>query len=133
MKNVDKLEDDISEKKFDRISICSYLTVLGWLLCIFLSDDNRSQHRVFHLKQSLGIWILYYLVGRGMDVLDFVSSYLSFSFYLCWVFLFLFGFITAFSRKLKPIPILGKYFQKYFNFIEQKPSSDSDHHKRLDS
>ena len=105
--------DDINKGK--NIAIISYLTIIGTIISILMNNENRSEFASYHIRQALGINLMYlmlsYIVG-GFD-----SWMISISF---WVFMFalwIYGFIGALNGEKKETPIVGKFFQNIFKSL----------------
>lgn len=100
-------------------AILSYVTIFGWLYAYFTTQDNRDSLVRYHLKQSLGLMIIWILFGIILNVLAHMIpalgflGLLSFGFTILWIF----GIINAANEAEKPIPLIGKMFEDKFNFI----------------
>lgn len=94
------------------VSVISYLTIVGWLLAYIL-NDQKSPLASFHLRQSLGIYILFLgsSVLMWIPILGWIAGTLVFLFGLA---LWLIGILDAFQEKMKVVPIMGADFQKWF-------------------
>ena len=94
------------------ISIVSYLTVIGWLFAYIL-NDQKSPLASFHLRQSLGIYVVFLVSSMLMwiPILGWIVGALVFLFGLA---LWFFGISKAFQEKMEVVPVLGADFQKWF-------------------
>ena len=94
------------------ISIISYLTIIGWLLAYVL-NDQKSPLASFHLRQSLGIYLVFLVSSMFMWIpilgwlIGFLISLLGVA---CWIH----GVISAFGEEMKAVPFLGSDFQNWF-------------------
>ena len=43
-------------------AIVAYLTIIGAIIAIFMNSEPKNQFASFHIKQALGIHILYFLL-----------------------------------------------------------------------
>jgi uncharacterized membrane protein len=106
-------EQTIQEGK--TLAIVSYIPIFGTLTSFFLNRDKKNSFAAFHVRQALGLWGSYFLLGI------LVSGYDSWNVrYAFWIFfgvLFLYGVFTAFIGKAQPIPLLGDFFQKIFTSL----------------
>ncbi len=94
------------------IAIISYLTIIGTIVAILMNNEDKSDFARFHIRQSLGIFLSFFLLGYFIGYFD--SWMITSAF---WVFIFvlwLFGFITALNGEKKEMPIVGAFFQKIF-------------------
>ncbi|KAA1246144.1 hypothetical protein [Aquimarina sp. RZ0] len=97
-------------------AIVAYITIIGTIIAFFMNQDNKNTFANFHIRQALGIHIAFYLLGALVSMFD--SWLISSAFYIFIFVLFAFGLITATKEEEKPVPILGTYFQQWFNFIQ---------------
>jgi uncharacterized membrane protein len=94
-------------------AIVSYLTIVGSIIAIFMNqDENRSEFASFHIRQALGIFVTFFILGYPIGYFD--NWMVSASF---WVFIFIlwiYGFITCLNNEMKMVPFLGEIYQKIF-------------------
>ena len=100
-------------EKGKQTAIVSYLTIIGSVIAIFMNqEENRSEFASFHIRQALGIFITFFLLGYPIGYFDNWMVTASF-----WTFIFilwLFGFMNALNGEQKPVPFLGDLYQKLF-------------------
>jgi len=95
------------------ISFISYFAVVGWLLAYILNSEQKSPFASFHIRQSLGIYLLFFLSGSIMWIpivgwiVGAVGIMLS---VVSWIL----GVISALKEEEEITPILGVYFQEWF-------------------
>lgn len=101
-------------------SILSYLGIL-WLIAFFMGKDQRNDLSKYHLKQGFGLFItaIVFNVGAGILLsiipsLTFVIGIIGFFFLILMVL----GIITAANEVKKPLPVIGKFFEDRFKFID---------------
>lgn len=101
------------------LSIVSYITIIGWLIAFFSGKDNANDLLKYHLKQSLGLFIVSFIFNIALSVVAFIVPSLYFLAYLGYAFwaLLILGIINASNEVKKPLPIIGKMFEDKFNFI----------------
>ncbi|BDW93642.1 hypothetical protein MACH07_24740 [Flagellimonas marinaquae] len=103
------------------ISIVSYLTIIGWAIAYFSNknNDSKSELASYHLGQSLGVFIFAVILNMVLTVaasiIPSLGSVLSLLGLIPLVFIIL-GVITANNKVLKPVPIIGVFFEGKFNF-----------------
>jgi uncharacterized membrane protein len=97
------------------VAIISYITPIGWIIAFIMNNNEKSDFGTFHIRQSLGIFLAWFLLGL-------VNSYLRISL-LGWiveagliVFCIL-GLIGAIQGEKKTVPLLGAQFQEWFKSI----------------
>lgn len=98
------------------LAIVSYITVFGILIAFFLNRDKKNTFTAFHIRQSLGLWIAYHLLGY-LVVGAFNSWLVSRAFWIIFIVLLFYGIFSAIGGKAKPIPLIGDFFQKIFASI----------------
>lgn len=101
-------------------SILSYLGIL-WLIAFFVGKDQRNDLSKYHLKQSLGLFITAIVFNVGAGILLAIIPSLTFVIGIIGLFfliLMVLGIITAANGVKKPLPIIGKFFDDKFNFID---------------
>ncbi|HLW63104.1 MAG TPA: hypothetical protein VKY33_06840 [Flavobacterium sp.] len=98
------------------ISIISYITIIGWLIVYLVGKDNLDAFSKYHLRQSLGLAI----VGIILNIITISISFLGMIVNLVGLLLlvlFIIGIINAVNGQMKPLPVIGKYFEDKFDFI----------------
>jgi uncharacterized membrane protein len=95
----------------------AYLTLIGTLIAFIMNQEKRNPFTSFHVRQGLGLGLLYIAIGYIVSSLD--SMMVSMSFWIFFSVLFLYGIYGAISGQLNKIPILGEFFQKWFQSIGQ--------------
>lgn len=98
------------------ISIISYITIVGWLIAYLVGKDNLDAFSKYHLRQSLGLAI----VGIVLNIITISISFLGMIVNLIGLLLlvlFIIGIINAVNGQMKPLPVIGKFFEDKFDFI----------------
>jgi len=94
------------------LAILAYMTLIGTLVAWSLNSEKRNKFSSFHIRQAIGLdllWILFAVLISGFD-----QWFLTLPFYIFCSVLWIFGFIGAVQGKLAYIPFFGNYFQKWF-------------------
>jgi len=95
----------------------AYLTLIGTLIAFFMNQDKRNAFTSFHIRQGLGLWILYMALGYVVGGFD--SWMLTMAFWIFFSVLFIYGIVGALQGKYHSVPILGDLFQKIFKSVGQ--------------
>ncbi len=97
-------------------AIVAYITIIGTIIAFFMNNDTKNQFASFHIRQALGINISFYVIGALVTFFDSwpISSGFSIFIFVLWIF----GLITALREEQKTVPLVGPYFQEWFNFIK---------------
>lgn len=100
------------------VAIVGYLTLIGFIVAIILHSSKKNALGSFHLRQSLGLMI-------ASIALMFVGSVIAFVPHLGWILgmalwcgllvLWFMGFLAAVNGQMKPVPVVGEYFSKWFS------------------
>lgn len=107
--------DDNTVNEGKTLALVAYLTLIGTLIAFFLNQEKRNAFTFFHIRQALGLGLLYIAIGYIISSLD--SIMVSVSFWIFFAVLFLYGILGAISGKTNKIPILGDYFQNLFKSL----------------
>ncbi len=94
------------------LAIVSYIPLFGTIISFFMNNDKKNPFTAFHVRQALGLWILYFLLGFVVSGFDNWS--ITYAFWIFFGVLFFYGVFTAFIGKAQTIPLLGDFFQKIF-------------------
>lgn len=107
--------DNNQVKEGKGLATVAYLTIIGVLIAFFMNQEKRNDFTYFHIRQSLGLWSTYFVLGYVVSGFD--SWMLTYSFWIFFIVLFLFGVLGAVSGRLNKIPLLGDFFQKIFKSL----------------
>jgi uncharacterized membrane protein len=100
------------------IALLSYIPLLGWIIALVLYLENNTKDSIarFHLRQTLGLLILF--LGGTMIFGFFGIYFLIYPFELICFVLWILGLLSALKNEEKPALFVGHYFQDWFkNFI----------------
>lgn len=104
------MKNEIEQGK--QTAIISYLTIIGTIIAIFMNNETKNNFASFHIRQALGIFIMFFLLGYPIGYFD--NWMVTSSFWLFIFILWLFGFLNVLNGEQKPVPFLGEFFQKLF-------------------
>lgn len=96
------------------LAFISYLYLIG-LLIAYLNNKQKNPTVSFHIRQSLGLWLSFFLLGYFVGSFD--SWMITLSFWGCFAALIFYGISTALSGETVPVPFVGKLYQKLFKNI----------------
>ena len=95
------------------LAVLSYLWLFGIIFAYFLNQDKKHLLVRFHIRQSLGIWLSYMMMGYIIGYFD--SWTITLSFWIGFGALVLYGAGTALAGQMYPVPLVGRLFQKLFS------------------
>ena len=100
-----------SENKMDdkTIAIIAHITVIGWVIAIVMNNNDKSEFASFYIRQMLGI--------IAIGVLGFILPFIGILFYVIAIALWVISLIGAASGEKKELPVVGEYFQDWFNSL----------------
>ena len=107
---------------YKKIAPLCYLTPLGFIIAalLYASRDEKRSIDQFHLRQSFGLYVtglffilLYKAFGSELFYADLSSLIVLIPLLLLWFL----GFKTATEDKETPIPLIGRFYQKWFAFV----------------
>lgn len=96
-------------------AIVAYLTIIGTIIAYFMNNEHKHPFASFHIRQGLGIHITFYLLGILVSAFD--NWMISSAFYIFILILWGYGIISAIQGEENEVPMLGKYYQKWFSTI----------------
>lgn len=99
------------------VAILSYITLIGLIVAIALHSSKKTKLGAFHLRQTLGL----FLTGVAVMVCQFILIFIPILGWLAivalWCALFvlwILGLVAAINGQMKPMPIVGPLYQKWF-------------------
>ena len=101
------------------IAIISYVTLIGLIIAIVMNNDKKNSFASYHIRQSIGIIVLYILLGIFFYILAFIVyiPFLSTILYIGVFVLWILGILAAVQGETKPVPLVGEKFQEWFKNI----------------
>jgi uncharacterized membrane protein len=104
-----------NNKNGNIMGVVAYITIIGVLIAFFTNQDKKNSFVAFHVRQGLGLWLLYFLFGYFVGYFD--NWMMTYSFWIFFSVLFIYGIIGAISGKKNTVPIIGDFFQKIFKSL----------------
>ncbi|MFC1691189.1 DUF4870 domain-containing protein [Nanoarchaeota archaeon] len=101
------------------IYLVSILGLIGWAISVVLFVVKKENEYVkYHFQQWLGLMIAGVLVGViGVATMLILIGFLILPIgAIILLVLWIIGMINAFTGKQQPLPIIGKYTEKYIKF-----------------
>lgn len=97
------------------VAIVSYITIIGWIVALVLNNP-KSDFGSFHVRQSLGIFLLVFASGVVMivPVIGWIAGVAG---YILAFVMWILGLISAVQGEKKLVPLLGAQFQEWFKAL----------------
>ena len=111
------------------VAIISYLTLIGFIVAIIIHSSKKTKLGAFHLRQVLGFMLTGIVCWIGVAIIMFILALvLSFVKFLLVIFipliwlafvvsmlaLWVMGLLAAVNGQMKPMPVVGPLYQKWF-------------------
>ncbi len=102
--------------KSKNTAIIAYLTIIGSVIAIFMNqEENKSEFNSFHIRQALGLFLSFFLLGYFVGYANSWTATLAF--YLFYFILWIFGFTGALQGQMRLLPLIGSFFQSTFKSL----------------
>lgn len=95
------------------VAIVAYLTVIGFLVALVLHGNKKTVLGAYHLRQALGL-VLGAVAAGAVGVVPIVGWAVALAGWLLLVVMWVAGIVAAAGGRMKPAPILGRHFQRWF-------------------
>ncbi|WP_196894017.1 hypothetical protein [Aureivirga marina] len=105
------------EKESKTIAIISYITVFGTVIAFIMNMNKKDEFAAFHIRQMIGLLFLQFI----LEFLNMILSFGRVTALIIHAILFIFwiiGLIRAINYSTIPIPIIGEYFQRWFQNLK---------------
>ena len=96
------------------LAIITYITLIGWIIAFSLNNKQKNLLVSYHQRQSLGIQLIYFSTAFLISLTTLASLQVLF---LGVFILMIIGISNASNQKKKPLPMVGNYFEKWFESI----------------
>lgn len=87
------------------VAIIAYLTLIGFIVALIMHSSKKTVIGAYHLRQMLGLII--FSIPCMIPLLGLLWALVMFVF---WIM----GFINAVNGQMKPVPLIGSMFEKWF-------------------
>ena len=89
-------------------AIVAHITLIGWIIALVLNSQEKDEYASFYIRQMLGLLIISFL--GLIPLLGIVFGIIGLIF---WIM----SLIAAASGQMKPLPVVGAYFQDWFKSL----------------
>lgn len=91
------------------VAVLSYLTLIGWLVSLFIYGQNRSSLARFHIRQALGLIATVAI----LSLIPFIGWLITIAVAYFW----LVALYHAYKGECYLVPVLGQAYQEHLDFI----------------
>lgn len=93
-------------------AIVAHLTIIGWIIALILNNQEKDEFASYYIRQVLGLFLL----GIAGQILRFLGplAYVAWVVLLLVFILWIISIVSAASDQMKPVPVVGDMFQKWF-------------------
>lgn len=109
--------ENLTAQEGKTTAVIAYITFIGGIVALFMNKDSKNEFAAFHIRQAIGLHLLYFLLVFLVSGFD--SWLITSAFWVCVFVLWIYGFIGALQEKMTLIPFLGEYFQKWFKTLTE--------------
>jgi len=96
-------------------AITCYILGIGVFIAMSMNAEDKNKFASFHIRQGLGITLTF--ISLGLIISNFDSLMISAPMWVFVSILWSYGIFSAINGSIKPMPLLGNYFQKWFSSI----------------
>ena len=96
-------------------ALTSYIGVVGLLIAYLQNKNIKSNFISFHIRQSLGLSVFFFVLGYPIGSFD--SWIATFIFWGTYLLINLYTITTVLTGSKKPIPFIGIFIQKTLKSI----------------
>lgn len=96
-------------------AIISYVLLVGVLISLSINAEDRNKYAAFHIRQGLGLTITF--ISLGVIIANFENFMIASAMWIFISVLMVFGIFSAANGSIRPLPLVGGLFQKWFKNI----------------
>ncbi|MGE0566344.1 MAG: DUF4870 domain-containing protein [Bacteroidia bacterium] len=100
------------------VAIVAYITLIGYIVAIIMHGNKKTALGTYHLRQATGLiitafasWIAMFIIGM-IPFVNFILILLAPVIWIGILVLLIMGVIAASNGEMKPLPLVGKMFEK---------------------
>ena len=95
------------------VAVLTYITIIGFIAAIVIHQSRKTELGAFHLRQVLGL-VLTGLAGGVCAVVPILGWIVWIVVVIGGFVLWLIGLLAAVKGEMRPVPILGEHYQRWF-------------------
>ena len=86
-------------------AIVSYFSLLGFIVAIVLNSNKKTKLGAYHMRQMLGL-----ILTSLVCIIPILGWLIFIGLFVLWIM----GLMAAIKGEMKPVPLLGGLYQKWF-------------------
>lgn len=87
------------------VAILAHITLIGFIVAIIIHQNKKTKLGAYYLRQMLGI-----VLTSFACIIPFLGLLIALFIFVLWVI----SLINAIKGEIKPVPLLGEQYQKWF-------------------
>lgn len=99
------------------IALIAHLSWIGVVIAYILNKENPTEIGTFYVRQNIGIWLLA-AISSVLFIIPIIGWIAGIVLWILVLIMWISSLINALGEKIKPAPIFGKMFQKWFASVE---------------
>jgi uncharacterized membrane protein len=99
------------------VAIIAYITLIGFIIALVMHSSKKTKLGAYHLRQMLGLiltGIVCWPINIILAFIPILGWLCMLGIFFCMVGLWIMGLIAALNGQMKPTPVLGPMYQKWF-------------------
>jgi|SRR5690606_13985035 len=95
------------------IAIIAYVTLIGLIIAFAMNNEKKNSFAAYHIRQSLGLICTGFALGL-VNIIPILGWIIALFGTIILIGLWIFGILNAVNEKAQPIPLVGKFYNKWF-------------------
>lgn len=92
-------------------AITSYILIIGFFIALSMNNEEKNEYASFHIRQGLGLSLTF--ISLGLIISHFENIMIAAPMWIFISILMFFGIYSAATGSIKPLPLVGKWYQKW--------------------
>jgi len=105
-----------ANKDSKKIAIISYITIIGLVIAFVMNNEKKLPFASYHIGQSLGLAATGLALGL-IGIIPILGWIINILGIFVVLYMWIIGLMNAINEKEKPVPILGKRFEMWFDSL----------------
>ncbi len=106
-------QQQMQQSEDNTVAVIAYITLIGWIIALIMHSNKKTALGAYHLRDMFGL-ILTSLVLWVVSFIPFIGGIIYLLGVIFLFVLWLIGLINAVNKEMKPLPVIGDLFQRWF-------------------